>query len=89
MFGKSDSVLEKLRQMAEIQKELDKIGYSETLSIVDGEIYFRWDTEDSDPKEQWDNYVEVSEDLRGIGYRLEDPYTEHDCITGNLIKEEI
>ncbi len=58
--------------------------YKDCISEVDGLPYFRYDTEDSDPKEQWDNYIDVVEDLREKGFMLMDPYTEHDCITGTI-----
>ena len=49
-------------------------------------LWLRYDTEDSDPKEQWSNYIEVVETLKLIGYEFDEPQVEHDCITGDIIK---
>lgn len=52
-----------------------------------GQVWLRYDTEDSDPKEQWDNYIEVVEVLRELGLVLVEPQVEHDCITGDVEHE--
>lgn len=49
-----------------------------------GELWLRYDIDDCDPKEQWSEYCEVSEGLRRFGLELDDPLTEHDCISGGL-----
>ncbi len=53
--------------------------------VDNGVIWLRYDTDDSDPKEQWDNFVEVQEGLRRFGLQLDEALVEHDCISGNLI----
>jgi hypothetical protein len=51
-------------------------------------LYFRYDTEDSTQKENWDVYCDIQDTLREYGYILEDPYIEHDCISGNVVEYE-
>ena len=62
----------------------DNFQYGEVHAMEDNSVFFRHDTDDSDPQEQWDNYCEVVEDLKKIGLELEDPCVEHDCINGTL-----
>lgn len=52
---------------------------------VEGILYLRYDIDDCGPKEQWDEYIEVSDELARLGLMLDDPYLEHDCISGNVI----
>lgn len=56
----------------------------EILTLPDG-YFFRRDTDDSDSKEQSDNYTEAKEDLAVHGLELSDPLVEHDCISGNVV----
>jgi hypothetical protein len=56
-----------------------------TIDLVESQAYLRYDTEDSDSKEQWDNYIMVVEELEAVGLYLDDPYVEHDCITGTIL----
>lgn len=56
------------------------------VCIVENTLYCRHDTDDSDSEEQWDNYLDVQDQLKDIGYMLDDPQVEHDCISGDLIK---
>jgi hypothetical protein len=58
------------------------------ISQMNGQDYFRYDTEDSDSKEQWSRFCDVSDELRELGYEFEDPYIEHDCISGYLKRLE-
>jgi hypothetical protein len=58
------------------------------LSVVDGEPYLVFYIDDSDPKEQWDEYCFLSERLSDLGVEFKDPYTEHDCISGTLQLKE-
>jgi hypothetical protein len=52
------------------------------------ESWLRFDIPDSDPKEQWDEYICVLEGLRKIGYDLHEPLVEHDCISGTITESE-
>ena len=51
-------------------------------------FFLRYDTLDSDSKEQWDNYIWVVDELKDRGYEFIDPYVEHDCISGNIQKTD-
>lgn len=50
--------------------------------------WLRYDTDDNDSREQWDEYLEVLECLALEGLTLSDPQLEHDCISGDIIKDE-
>jgi len=59
--------------------------YRDCVNIdSDGGLWFRCDIEECAPKEQWTEYCELSDDLRKLGLRLDDPTIEHDCISGLL-----
>ncbi len=68
-----------------VQLLLSNSWLKDTVTELEEGPYFRLDTDDSDSRQQWDNYVDVSNELREHGLRLDDPYTEHDCITGIVI----
>lgn len=50
----------------------------------EGEPWLRYDIDDSDSKEQWDEYCFISEQLKAAGLELDEPCVEHDCISGGL-----
>ena len=68
-----------------IHDKLKDTCYEGCVTLVDGKPYFRFDTGDNDPDEAWDEYCIVREDLKDVGLTLEDPYVEHDCITGDIV----
>jgi hypothetical protein len=51
----------------------------------DGKPWLRFDIDDCDPKEQWDEYCDVLDGLKRFGLTLEDAQVEHDCISGDLV----
>lgn len=71
-----------------VVKEAFKDSYlKDCFSVMDGNaIYFRRDTEDSDSRQQWDNYIDVCDELRSKGYKFIEPQIEHDCITGDVVQ---
>lgn len=58
------------------------------VELLDGEVYFRYDTDDNTVKENESTYFEICEELLPRGYQIKDPYIEHDCITGNIVPKE-
>jgi len=38
--------------------------------------------------ENWDLYCSVQEAIRAVGWKIVDPYIEHDCISGPLVQIE-
>lgn len=92
MKASLDAERENVKEMS-LAVELEMISESLRGTILEGEVcivekalYCRHDTDDSDPKQQWDNYLDVQDQLKDIGYMLHDPQIEHDCISGDLIK---
>lgn len=69
----------------EVKDAFKNTCYSDCFAIVENTVYFRYDTEDSNPKEQWDNFIMCRDDLVEKGYTLRDAQTEHDCITGDVV----
>jgi len=72
-----------------IKKKLESslkhlLGTSISIENTEQGLWLRYDTDDSDPKEQWDNYIEVVEALKEVGFEFIDPLTEHDCISGDI-----
>lgn len=51
---------------------------------TDGTPWLRYDIDDCDPKDQWAEYCDVSDQLKSVGLVLEDPCIEHDCISGDV-----
>lgn len=56
------------------------------FSICDDGLYLRYDTDDSTAKENWTQFCDIQDELKTKGYTLIDPYIEHDCITGTVVK---
>lgn len=54
------------------------------ITFLNNRWYLRYDTMDSTAKENFDVYCDIQEELRDYGFEIEDPYIEHDCITGFL-----
>lgn len=77
-------------QFQEFKKKLDEtllITASATWQNFSGEIFFRFDfPEDPDDSSGWNEYLFVQEELRAIGYELDNSYSEHDCVSGTLVK---
>ena len=75
--------------MKGLQEKIDKVD-SETPYLIQkdcsGDWWLRYDTDDSDPKEQWENYIMVQDDLRDYGLKLDDAQIEHDCISGDVME---
>lgn len=68
-----------------VYKELTLLGLDSYINPDDGEgIYFRYDTDDNTVKENEERFHEINEDLRSVGYEINDVQIEHDCITGHL-----
>ena len=75
--------------MLELEEYLQSyFGCSITVENDEYGPWLRYDTDDSDSREQWDNYIEVLECMKKVGFILDDPQLEHDCISGDIIKEE-
>lgn len=70
--------------IAEVKEKLSDISYEEYVEPQGNFVYFRFDTDDNDPKEQWTEYCGVQDDLKSCGFILYDPCVEHDCISGDL-----
>ena len=66
----------------EIVKAVDDLGYE--CRLLDGVPYLRDDFYSVDMREAQDNYYIIVEMLETIGLEFDDPYIEHDCITGNI-----
>lgn len=66
---------------------LDKLHfspYADSVSLRLHSLWFRYDTPDSDSRQQSDNYDIVREELASCGFELSDICIEHDCISGDL-----
>lgn len=60
----------------------------ELEKCIDQDNYFGYDTGDSTTYENGKFCDELRSDLRELGYVLEDPYIEHDYISGYVVKIE-
>lgn len=64
---------------------LTSMGYE--IGISNGKLSLRYDIfPEATSKENYSVYLEIQEDLRSIGYELIDPYIEHDCVSGSIVK---
>ena len=52
---------------------------------ADGQLYFRYDTDDSTVKENESVAMSIEEELNELGFTLSERYIEHDCITGFIV----
>lgn len=61
---------------------------TEFAGEVDDKGYFRRDfsPELEGSREQWTEYCDVQESFRTLGYELREHYSEHDCLTGTVVK---
>ena len=87
-FGVSQAEIDDAPAFNVAEIELSAVGLSQYIKEEDGSIYFRYDTDDNTVKENESKYFDISEDLRSVGYQIEDPQIEHDCISGTLIPLE-
>lgn len=76
-----------------LEKQLEKLQFvfneshlSGTFSICEDQLYFRYDTGDNTVKENEALLHEIREELQEVGYTLDNTYVEHDCITGDVVK---
>lgn len=61
-------------------------GYESNVSRHDDVgMYFRYDTDDTTAKENGEKFYEINEDLRAVGYEINDSQIEHDCISGTVL----
>lgn len=67
-----------------VRDKLKAVAYEDFVSPAGNFVYFRFDTDDNDSKEQWTEYCMVQDDLKSCGFYLYDPCVEHDCISGDL-----
>ena len=58
------------------------LGYEVTM--LEGKPYLRFDFYSTTMDEAQDHYYDIVEQLGEHGMFLDDPYIEHDCITGNV-----
>lgn len=59
-------------------------GMFPSASVVNG--FFQMDIfPEKTSKENWSEYCDVQATLREIGFELEDPQVEHDCISGKIV----
>jgi len=73
----------------DIQTAREKLkGSSYEYCVEDDEdgAWLRVDTDDSTSKENWTEYCMIQDELREYGLTLDDPYIEHDCISGTLVE---
>lgn len=69
-----------------IVDDVRALGYE--CSIIEGRPYLRYDFFSTDMKESQDNYYFIVDDLEAEGLEFDEPYIEHDCITG-FVQESI
>jgi hypothetical protein len=50
---------------------------------IDDHGYLHWDTDDTDPDEQWTNLCELQESFQPLGFYL-DSSSDHDTIWGQV-----
>lgn len=55
------------------------------VTQLEGRPHYRLDFDSCDADEQWEHLCSAQEMLRLIGWQIEDPNLEHDCLTGFLI----
>lgn len=63
-----------LLSKAEIRKESDNT------------IYLRYDFQENEDGDSWEEYYMVQEELGLIGFILTEYECEHDCITGSVVR---
>jgi hypothetical protein len=73
--------------MTPLEKVRDRLKYTPYYTCVteqeDGLIFFRLDTDDTDLKEQWENFTDVCDDLQHhLGLELTSFEYDHDTIWG-------
>jgi hypothetical protein len=62
--------------------------YAECIDDSGHGIYFSYGFEEFEnpAKEGFTQMCSIQEELRACGYEILDPYVEHDCISGYLVK---
>ena len=58
------------------------LGYE--VMLLEDKPYLRYDFYSTTMDEAQDNYYDIVESLAEVGLEFEEPYIEHDCITGNI-----
>lgn len=64
---------------------LKDFSYVENVSLQNGQLYFRYDTDDNTIKENETIAFLFEEELNELGFTLSERYIEHDCITGVVV----
>lgn len=57
--------------------------------VENGRPFYRYDTSDLTTQENGRTCAEIQERLRAIGWQIDDPCIEHDCISGPLRRVEV
>ncbi len=52
------------------------------VTLLEGKAYYRHDYYSCDGSESQDIYYDTQEMLAKLGYTIDDPQIEHDCLTG-------
>lgn len=69
-----------------VPDELKSLGYGD-VSILNGKLYYRYDFDsccvDDNPNPD-DHKYHACEELKDLGWKIDEPYLEHDCLTGYL-----
>ena len=69
-----------------IADQLNGLHLDLSVQVSDDHLWLRYDFYSCDPDEQWENYICLSDDLKRLGFVLNDPCVEHDCISGDLCR---
>lgn len=77
-----EDITEQAQTIIDKLRSIDFIGQ---WTVDHGEIIFRYDTGDCTPKENWDVYCDLVDDLSKAGLEIDEPHIEHDCISGNIV----
>lgn len=65
---------------------INKTYFNNHYQIDNQGVYLRYDTCDSDSRQQSANWDFVRDELEEYGLQLDDPLIEHDCISGYVVK---
>lgn len=76
----------RFNDMSPLEKVQDRLKYTQYYNCVSVEgdlVYFRLNTDDNDPKEQWEEFTDVCDDLQThLGLELTEFTYDHDTIWG-------
>jgi len=66
----------------EISRIARDLGYE--VTVVEDRPYLRFDFYSTTQDEVQDYYYDIADDLSKVGLEFDDPYLEHDCISGHI-----